>query len=207
MGGSTIGGVFRARGVLSAEAQKLVRMHCERGNAQAMIEAVAEFLVSDGIARGRIPPNAGEKRKDLLDRAEQAMYKEAEEYHSKGGVLVAKGYVSITGLVAEMAKHWLREFSPPIPTEVSLKGTLSDPEVQDRLTVVALKLSEILDEYRETVEHENGAGEVVSAQKTGTLMIPHDKVEGFCRRAAIEMFRAFEDPNKTNHEIIHKEKR
>jgi hypothetical protein len=203
MGNSAIGGVFRAKGILSAEAQKLVRMHCERGNAQAMIEAVAEFLVSNGIVRGRIPPNAGEKRKDLLERAEQAMYREAEEYHSKGGVLVAKGYVSITGLVAEMAKHWLREFSPPIPTEFSLKGTLSDPEIQDRLTVVALKLLEILNEYNEIVEHEAG----VSAQKIGTIIIPHDKVEGFCRRAAIEMFRAFEHPNETNHEIIHKEKR
>lgn len=201
MGGSTIGGVFRARGVLSAEAQKLVRMHCERGNAQAMIEAVAEFLVSDGIARGRIPPNAGEKRKDLLDRAEQAMYKEAEEYHSKGGVLVAKGYVSITGLVAEMAKHWLREFSPPIPTEVSLKGTLSDPEVQDRLTVVALKLRELIIEQADTYDPEKK--ELV----TSIVSFDEERLEGICRRAAIEMFRAFEDPNKTNHEIIHKEKR
>lgn len=197
---SKIGGVFRAKGVLSAEVQKIVRMHCERGNAQEMIEKVADYLVANGIVHGKIPANAGVKTKDLLERAEAAMISEAEGYHLKGGVLTAKGYVSITGLVAEMAKQWIRSFAAPIPTEYDIRGTLKDPEIQDRLALVAMKLKELLDEYPKTTINHDRPGEEEG------LFIGEDKVEGFCRRASVEMFRAFNEPNETNHEIIHGEK-
>jgi hypothetical protein len=198
MGESKIGGVFRAKGVLSAEVQKVVRLHCERGNAQEMIEKVADYLVANGIVTGKIPPNAGVKSRDLLERTEHAMISEAEQYHLKGGVLTAKGYVSITGLVAEMAKQWIRSFAAPIPTEYNIKGTLKDPEIQDRLTIVSIKLQELLKE-------KGVLSGGMTDETCDQLILKTDDLEGICRRAAVEMFRAFNEPNEANHEIIHGE--
>jgi len=196
---SRIGGVLRAYGVLSAEAQKLVRAHCEKGNTQVMLEAIAEVMLAVGIASGKIPANAGMKTKDLLDRAEEAILKEAQNYNDRGGVLTAKAYASILGLAAEMAKQWLRGFAPPIPTEVEVKGTLEDPEIQDRLTVVALKLREILHEKLRPQEENH-----LEPEHSVYTLYAQD-IEGICHRAAMEMFRAFVDPNTANHELIHKE--
>lgn len=200
MGNHRIGGVFRARGVLSAEAQRLVRLHCERGNAQEMVEKVADALLATAIAVGRVPHNAGVKTKDLLERCEAALYTEAEDYHAKGGVLTAKGFVSIQGLVAEMAKQWLRGFAPPIPTETVVKGTLKDPEIQQRLAVVALKLRDMI--WAAATVRDNSSPYVDRSD----LVITTDDLEGLCQRAATAMFLALQDPNEANHEIIHGEK-
>jgi hypothetical protein len=195
VGDHKIGGVFRAQGVLGADAQRLVRMHCERGNVQEMVEKVADAVLADAIAKGRVPPNAGVKTKDLLERTEAALYVEVESYHAKGGILTAKGFVSIQGLVAEMAKQWLRGFAPPIPTETVVKGTLSDPEIQERLTVVALKLRKLILMNSNVLPDPSLAG----------YHIPEEKLEGLCTSAAVAMFMAFQEPNEANHEIIHGE--
>lgn len=201
---SRIGGVFRAKGVLHGDSQRLVRLHCEKGNAQEMIEKVAEAMLADGIAKGRIPANAGMKTRDLLERTEAAMLQEVEDYHMKGGYLTAKGFVSLTGMVAEMAKQWLQGFSAPIPTETIIKGTLSDPEVQDRLTLVALKLKRLV---CETAEDDLGRTAMHNGElRTTKLIINDHDLEGLCQRAAVAMFQAFQEPNETNHEIIHGEK-
>lgn len=197
---SRIDGVLRARGVLDGDAQRLVRLHCEKGNVQPMVEAISSAMLAVGIASGEIPSNAGVKTKDLLDRAEEAIISAVKRYHEKGGVLIAKGYTSVLGLAAEMAKQWLAAFSPPIPTEVQVKGTLSDPEIQDRLTVVALKLNALLKEKMLASEHNPYLD-----PESHTYIIKGEDLEGICQRASLEMFRAFLDPNSANHELIHKE--
>lgn len=199
MGESRIAGVFKARGVLHGDSQRLVRLHCERGNAQEMIERVAEAMLAEGIAKGRIPANAGMKTRDLLERTEAALLQEVESYHMKGGYLTAKGFVSLTGMVAEMAKQWLQGFSAPIPTETVIKGTLSDPEIQDRLTLVALKLRQLIYEK----------GRLLGGMTDETcdlLELKVEDIEVLCQRAAVALFQAFQEPNETNHEIIHGEK-
>jgi hypothetical protein len=195
-----IGGVLRAKGVLSEAGQKAVRQHCERGNAAQMIVAVADTLLVEAMAAGAVPQNAGIKTQELLDRTEEALRRIAETYHERGGVLTAKGYVSIDGLAREMAKQWAQSFSAPIPAEFSLKGTLGDPEIQDRLTLVALKLRQLVIETADTYDAET------KGLVTSIVSFDEEKLEGLCQRAAIEMFQAFERPNETNHELIHKEK-
>lgn len=193
-----ISGVLRAKGAYHVDTQRLVRKHCEAGNAQAMIVGVADFLLLDAMARGRIPANAGIKTKDLLERTEAALFREAEAYHEAGGFLIAKGFISIQGLVAEMAKQWIQTFSAPIPENLELRGTLSDPEVQDRLTLVALKLRELL--YR--------TGTLMGGMTDETcdlLELKTADIEGLCQRAATVLFTAFENPNATNHSLIHGE--
>lgn len=199
---SRIAGALRARGVLGGEVQKIIRKHCENGNSQEMIEAVAEAMLAVGISSGRVPPNAGIKTKDLLDRTEAALIKEVEDYHARGGVLTAKGYVSVQGLTAEMAKQWITGFSAPIPETFSIAGTLSDPEIQDRLTLVTLRLRELIMEKVVPLDSVT-TGAVVDGKY---LFVEKDRLEGICRQAAVDMFRAFTKPNETNHELIHGEK-
>jgi len=184
-----VSGVLRANGVLSAAAQRTVRLHCEAGNAQAMIAAVSECMLSTAIALGKVPANAGIKTTALLQQTEEALAVLASDYHDRGGVLTAKGYTSIIGLVAEMAKLWLSTFSAPIPTVTIIPGTLSDPEIQDRLCVVALRLRRNL--------------ELASTAVDGKLQLDASKLDGICSAAAQAMFVALTEPNETNHKLIH----
>jgi hypothetical protein len=197
--GSALGGVLRAKGALAAEVQRIIRAHCEKGNAAGVTVILAEYLLSSGMSRGEIPLNAGIRTGELLERAEEAILRIVNAYHDAGGVLTARGFVSILGLAAEMAKQWISGFAAPIPVETVIKGTLSDPEIQDRLTVVALKVRQLL-----LSEGDLRGG--MTDDTCDALELKVEDLEGICRRAAIAMFLAFQNPNEANHEIIHKEK-
>ena len=193
-----MGGVIRAEGILGAGTQKLVRLHCERGNIQEMVELIAEGMLAKAMLDRRIPQNAGEKTSDLLARAEEAIIREVDDYTMRGGVLTSK-YVPKSGLVAESAKQWLAGFSSIAHTaEKDLGAGLSDPEIQDRLTLVALTLKKILEDKTEPAQ--------VNASldpEYHTRVLKVADIEGICKRAAVAMLRAFNNPNSANHTIIH----
>jgi hypothetical protein len=188
-----ISAVLRGQGLWAERAQRAIRLHCERGNTQPMIEAVASALLHYGMSRREIPANAGVKTKDLLHRAEEGIRRVVAEYHNRGGVLTAKGYVSELGLVAETAKQWLLGFRSPIGGKNLAEG-LDDDAVNARLTVAATRVLKVL--HDSSTPCADGASRIVD----------RDDIEAFCRRAAREMFEAFNAPDAEAHAMLHGEK-
>lgn len=108
-------------------------------------------------------------------------------------------HASVENLHAELCKQWIRSFSAPIPETYDLERGLEDPEIQARLTVVALKLREKLVEAGEL----RGKARAEEAE----LVLDLDELEGVCGAAALAMFLAFQTPNETNHQLIHGSKK
>lgn len=188
---STLAAILKSSGLRSQTGLRAMNSLLDAGAFVVVTEAVAEVMLSNGIQCGRIPANSGMKTRELCSAAEEAIQHEVKVYHEEGNPLTSR-FISPLGLVAEMAKQWLEGFSLPIPETKSLRGTLSDPEVQDRLTVAALSLQ----------DHFVTQGLL---DASGALSVPAEKLEGVCRAACLAVFRAFEEPNATNHRLIHKE--
>lgn len=186
---STMVGVLKSSGVLSETGQRVVRQHCEAGRTQQVVEAVAAVLLSQGMLSGKIPHNTGIKEdKDLAERSQQAIYETVKEYHDKGGVLLAKGYTRPLELIAEMAKQWLRTFSPRIPDKEKL-SRFGEEELSSRLALAAMAIRDrLLRDGEDDGDH---------------IRLDKNRLEGLCRGAALDMFQAFEDPNTANHAIVH----
>lgn len=186
-------GALKGRGLRSLQAVRLMRKLCEAGDVQLVLEAVAAVLLSESLSSGAVPPNAGVVSKDLGYAVEAAIREIVEAYHLDGNPLTTR-HVTTDELVAEMCKQWARGFAPPIADTLSIRGTLSDPEIQDRLTVVALRLRELIIEKTDPLGGE--------AEPTG-YHLDAETLEVLCKDAALAMFTAFETPNETNHELIH----
>lgn len=186
---STLKGV----GLRSAPAVRLLRKLLEAGHVQPVLEAVAEVLLSESILSGKVPVNAGKPSQDFALAAEAAIADVVDTYHMQGNPLTSR-HVPPLGLVAEMCKQWIVGFAAPIPETSYIRGTLGDPEIQDRLTVVALKMRELfLSRSEVRPQHDNAPGWFLHAEK----------LEGLCRDVSVAMFLAFQHPNETNHRLIH----
>lgn len=183
-------GVFRAFGLLSKQAQGVVRKNCEAGHAEKMKAAVSYFLLVEGVAKGLITTNSGIKE-ELMEKARADCEIAALAYHEGGGVLTAKEYCSIGDLSRATLEVWDRSFSQPL--EVTKVWPMSE-EVEHRLTVVALKASQVI------------AQKAVSTDYPGkVLLIPVDGLEGLCQSLARTLYEALELPNETIHELLHGE--
>lgn len=164
-----------------------MRRMCEAGDAQLVLEAVAEVLLSDAILSQTVPTNAGVLSKDFALAAEGALQDVARAYLDEGAPVFR--YASLESFHAELCKQWLAGFAPPIPKEPVVEGWLADPAINDSLTVAALKLRALFFERAKIVDD--------------TLVFPADAIEGMCRSAVKEVFLAIKDPNQANHELLH----
>lgn len=193
-----LAGTLKGVGLRSPGAVKLLRKLLEAGHVQRALEGVAEVLLSEAVLSGKVPTNAGRPTQDLALAAEAAIADVVDEYHMAGNPLTSR-HVPPLGLVAEMCKQWIVGFAPPIPNTFSLKRGLEDPEVQDRLGVVALKAREIILQTSDTYDS-TGSWESSEVRFSG------EKLEDLCRKLSLLLFLAFEHPNEINHELIHGEK-
>lgn len=182
--------ILKGSGLRSHPSSRLLRRLCDAGETQLALEAVAKVLLLEAQAAGVVPVPAGVISKDLALAVEEALRETARDYLLNGGTVLFR-FVPASALSAEMHKQWVQGAAPPIPQTVVVKGTLSDPEIQDRLTVVALRTRQLLLERGAL----NEAGD--------TLSLPLDSMEGLCRRIANALFLAFQRPNEANHELIH----
>ena len=152
-----------------------------------VLEASATVLLLEAIASGAAPGNAGNLSKDFALAVEGSLKDLAQSYLNEGAAIFR--FISVEAFHAELCKQWLAGFAPPISEEFVVQGEVDDPGVQDRLTVVALKLRKLLHERGEVSED--------------ALTVPLASIEGICRSAANELFLAFKNPNEANHELIH----
>jgi len=183
----SLAAILKGSGLRSHSATRLLRKLCDAGEVQLALEAVAEVLLLEAQASGAAPINAGVISKDFALAAEGALHDVAREYLNSGTVLFR--FVPVSSLHAELCKQWIQRAAPPIPQEIVIKGTMSDPEIQDRLTVVALRMRQLL------FEHGEPSGDA--------LTLPLESMEGLCRGIANALFLAFQNPNEANHELIH----
>lgn len=183
-------GVFTAFGILSKQAQALVRKNCEAGHVEKMREAVTHHLLLDGICNKRIVLNSG-IMDEIVEAARSGCVREADAYHGSGGVLTAKGYWTAEELSEAMLAQWKRDFSKPI--EVTKHWPLTE-EMENRLTVVALRASQVIAERAVTIDY---PGKV--------LLIPVEGLEGLCSSLARATYEALELPNETIHKLLHGE--
>lgn len=190
----SLASVLKGLGLRNASSVRLLKKLCDAGEVQLAVEAVAEVLLLDSLSTRVVPANAGVISKDLALAAEAALYDVALKYLSSGTVLFR--FVPASSLHAELCKQWIQRAAPPIPQEIVIKGTLSDPEIQDRLTVVALRMRQLLLEQGEL----SGG---MTDETCDTLILPLESMEGLCRGIANALFLAFQNPNEANHELVH----
>lgn len=202
---SALGSALRGVGLRSHAGIRTIRRLCEAGDVQLVVEAVADILLSEGVASGVIPANAGVLSKDLGYAVEAAVKDAVNRYHLEGNPLTSRWLDSPDYLVAEICKQWLASFAPPIDKTFSLHDRIEEEEVSSRLGVVALVAREILNQYREITEHTDEQG-VVTSSPSSVIRIHEDQLENICRNLALALFNAFENPNETNHELLHGQK-
>lgn len=179
-----LSGVLRAVGLHNPRVQKVVLGHCRKGNVSTVLREIAEYVAA--IQAGKaLPPNAGLLTPDLRAAASAAALDLAMSYNRQGGVLTAKGYVSVEDLGEAITTSWVRSFAPPLNEKVYTEFT--EPEAVERRTVMALAAKKLLDRYK------NAEG----------YMIPEDRVEGLCQAIVMKVWAAMKSPNTANHEILH----
>jgi len=190
----SLSSTLKGAGFRSLSAVRLMRRLCDAGEAQLVLEAVAGVLLFEAVSSGKVPANAGSLTKDFALAAEGSLRDLAQSYLDEGAPVFR--FAPVEAFHAELCKQWLRGFPPPIKEEVVVEGELSDPEVQDRLTVVALKLRSLLLERGEL----SGG---MTDDTCDSLTLPVQALEGICRSAANELFLALKRPNEANHQLIH----
>jgi hypothetical protein len=187
-GGSALVSVLKGVGLRSSKAVQLLRKLLEAGAVQSVLESVAEVLLSESILNGKVPANAGQPSKDFALAVEAAISDVVSEYHMQGNPLTSR-FVPPLGLVSEMCKQWIVGFAPRILETFHLPGIPDDPEVQDRLAVVALTARKMMTKKGKLSE--------------GVISIKEDDLEDFCRKMSVALFLAFQHPNEANHRLIH----
>jgi hypothetical protein len=178
---------LRGVGLRSLSATKLMRRMCDDGDAQLVLEAAVDVLLSEAVLSRAVPANVGVLSKDFALAAEGALRDVARAYLDEGAPVFR--YASLESFHAELCKQWLSGFAPPIPKEPVVEGWLADPAINDSLTVAALKLRALFFERAKVIDD--------------TLVFPADAIEGLCRSAVNEVFLAIKDPNQANHELLH----
>jgi len=180
-----IAGVIRAFGLLDSRVQSSIRKHCEAGNVDAMVQAVADSMLSTAMLQKRIPPNAGIQTVELVLIADAGAREVVDQYRALGGVLLAKGYAEPEALVHGIVQQWSDTWAPRIESVVP--QPLDPDRINDVSSVAAQTALRRLSCY---IDGDN-------------IVIPSSQVEGLCNRLVNDMLRALLEPNAANHRLIH----
>jgi hypothetical protein len=192
-------------GALAAKYQKTLRHGLERrADPEPYLQATANLLLWE-FTPTEIPEPSGMKTEDLLARAEEAFVRVAGLYRSKGGVLLAKHYVGELALVGEMARQWAESFSEEVPTSVDLSKDLTKEEIETRLGLTAKADFLELMEAASLDSSNHLARRLLMESTGGVLQLPTSKLEGLCKRLALRMYQAFQEPNELAHLLVHGE--
>jgi hypothetical protein len=193
-------GALKGAGLRSAASVKVLRKLLAAGHEQAVLESVAEVLLSEAIQAGRVAANAGKPSQDFAMAVEAEIVDVVREYHEGGNPLTSR-FVAPEYLVSEMCKQWLAGFAAPISETLSVPGQIDDPEVSDRLAVVALAARDLI---RKKADAQPGVAP--DGNPTTIWSLNDFALEDVCRSLSIALFLAFKHPNDANHEIIHGKK-
>lgn len=190
-------GIIKAHGLRDERTVRALQLLL-RVEIAPVLSSVAIALMDEGIRSGKIPANVGRATEDFLIAASAAIEDLVRDYHMQGNPLTSR-YVEPEQLTEEIWRFWKGTFSSLVHTPEKDMGTgMQDPEIQDRLTVVALKMREIILERTSEMGGE--------ATPVG-YFLDADRLEGLCHEAAKALFVAFNNPNETNHALIHGEKK
>lgn len=185
-------GVIKAKGILSAEVQKIVRKHCELGHLALVKMAITDGLLWHGRKRRMIPPSAG-VRSDSFDVAVRESIRDlVKGYCEEGGVPLAKGYISQEEMVERVFVAWANDFPEQIPTTLDLSNSLLDEEVLARLTICAKEVRGLVMTLCKKRSGDEPSWELLDRD-----------LEEFCVKASRRLLFAFQQPNAAAHEQAH----
>jgi len=188
-------GPVKAKGIYDPKVQMFLQRHCEAGRIAEVADVVAQYFFDDGIVKGYIPPAAGKKTKDLMDRVGDSAKKIAEEY-ARRGVLCAKGFYPPQMLMLLIIRNWEKAFYTAAKSEehgLALLDENVSSETNARATVAAQAIAKLLLARLEKIVREDDEA----------LVLPMNDLEGLCTSAVREMYSAFTKPDAYIHEMLH----
>lgn len=199
---SALIGLFAANPPLSAVAQRAVTRACEAGQVEEVTQALAHALLQQGLSSGKIPPNAGNKKK--VQDVDVACLYVAKAYGDAGGVLLARDWVPSWKLASLMLKLWNEEFSPEIQVSKKLVLGMSEQELADRICVAALNCRA---KFLELVEPDEGfrpkEGSKTDLEAYVCYVVAKEDLETVLSSLVKATLEAFDDPNAVNHRLLH----
>lgn len=203
-GPDPVGAALQSQGAHGAGVQKLLRKLCDAGRVQQALSALAAYLCEEGmrrpIAGWRIPVNGGTLDREIQELTLEACLRIALDYGSKGGVLVARGYVSQHSLAKAMAQHWTESARAPTPVTKAIALGLPPDELNDRICCAVLCAKKRLEDL---VREGELCWESPRIDGDNTLMIPPDKLEETLRRIVKATIWAFDDPTAAQNWLLH----
>lgn len=175
-------------GTLSAMAQRAAAAHAKARGPQGVLQPLALALLTEGLRDKRFPPQAGMRTAELEAVVGAAAFKAVHAYHSRGGVLLAKDYLSASSVVAAIIAAYWRGFSAPVPT--ALKPRAAEAEIRARAAVASQEVAAVLRAWR---------------QKPAPRGIAYDDAieEAISAAVARAALRGFLHPNESLHEALH----
>jgi hypothetical protein len=191
-------GVLKATtGPTSLQSNRLVKKMVDAGNLIEVRWALANVLLGQGMAEGKIPHNTGNLNRELQELCIQGAEIIVLAYRDAGGFLLAKGYCSEHEMVQEMLTQWTKGFASPIPVSVRLADNVDPEEFNARFSLAVQLSMKVL---------------IAETEKSGTKCIyksgqvygfAEEYLESVVRKVVRSTLRAFEAPNEVNHELVH----
>jgi hypothetical protein len=193
-------GLLAAKGRLSVETQKIVRLLCHDGRVLEVINTLAEHFVDQGMVNGRLPVNAGELTDELRELFTAAAAGIVKEYKDGGGYVLARGFAAELALVNAMLASWEKTFRAPIPVTRRLEAKMTLDELNDRACVAALAVRERLVELQRR-------GFIYPREHNGEvgIFIPTADLSFVIPDIVKATLKAFDDPNAAQSELLHPE--
>jgi hypothetical protein len=163
-----------------------------------MTEVLAETMMDEAIGRRQVPAPLGYKTREVMARVDDAVLAMVKDYGARGGVLMARRYVTAEAFFQVLRKHWHIRFAKPIAQTPTVIDGLPQRELLARLAVSAQAVRDLLESDNQVIRKE-----VVDGRPC--YVIDEKYLEPFCVSAANSVYAAFQKPDDVVHKRVHGE--
>jgi hypothetical protein len=182
----TLVSVMKSMGLHNPTLQKALIKKCQHEGVGAITMATVQYLLDTGLSASCIPAPTRPVSGELRERAYLAINEVVEEYHSAGGVLVARGYWTQRELAAMILERWFTKKPPLIAKTEGLPEHIKAERVA-RTSIAAQACVAVL--------RKHGCGGNRHGDPDG-LFIPETALEAVCVEAAKAMEQAYRAPDE-----------
>lgn len=172
--------VLLKHGLLGTYSQELLRQAAAQ-HLPVVCEGVAHALVEGLLADGKLPAPKQTATPELLAIAEAAVLEALKDYRARGGILLAKDFVSESVMFALLIRNWMQRLPPPILVTKSLVAGLEDDERNARQSVAAQNVAKLLQGLERT---DRG------------YLVHEDRLEPLCIMLVRAVLQGFDRPNE-----------
>lgn len=178
--------VLVGRGVHTHEGRTYVKRVLRADPLTAFL-AVARVLTQEGISTRTLPTDAGILTPELLSVAGECAKEIADKLWLEGTPLSA--FFTAQHMAEQITLFWKKDFGVPIPAASKLAAT-SEEERNARTTVAVQAVARLLRMYA----------------VNNVITLTEETFEGMCSTLTRIALAAYDEPNKFNHDNIHRPK-